>query len=219
MKLGPIAIKIRAAETRFNNRVFGSAELASALEFTLMAESAFIIPLSETVSNNNMDNGINQKITERFAVLVAIDNGSSDKDKIGLTAYDSLHDVRAEVFSAILGWQVEDAESIISYGGGRTAGLNRAYLWYQFEFVYGTRLDDDDGVDDGVDDLDMFDDIYAQYILSPSVKLNDAKEGPPGLPVSVIDPDMSQVIDFTSNKDVDGPFGSGFGIVFDVYKP
>jgi len=32
------------------------------------------------------------------------------------------------------------------------------------------------------------------------------------------DPDMTSVIDFTSNPDVDGPFGKGFGIRFDAFK-
>ena len=84
MQIGQIALKIRLADTRFNNRVFGAAELALALEYTLKKESAFIIPLAETAKANNMDSGINQTITERFAIVVAIDNGSSDRDKVGL---------------------------------------------------------------------------------------------------------------------------------------
>ena len=63
---------------------------------------------------------------------------------------------------------------------------------------------------------ELFDSIYAQYLLSPSVKLNDA-EGYP-LPVTVVTPDLTQVIDFTTNADVDGPFGGGFGIRFDRYE-
>ena len=219
MKLGPIALKIRLAETRFGNYIFGAAELAMALEYTLKKESAFVIPLSETTKSNNMDNGINQRITERFAIVVALDNGSSDRDKVGLAAYDDLDDVRAEIFSAILGWQIPGAESIISYAGGRIAGINRAYLWYQFEFDYETRIDDDDGIDTGVNDLDWFDSIYAQYVLSPSLGLDAIQGGAPGLPVSIVDPDMTQVIDFTTNPDVEGPFGKGFGIIFDTYKP
>ena len=224
MRIGPICLKIRLAETRFENRVFGAAELALALEYTLKNESAFIIPLGDPVSTNTLDNGISQKISDRFAVVVALDNGSSDRDKVGLRAYDALHDARAEIFSAILGWQIPGTESLVSYGGGRIAGINRAWLWWQYEFVADTRISDDDGVEavgeDGVSEetLPSFDSIYAQYILSPSVK-SEAVKGATALPISIIDPDMESVIDFTSNPDVDGGFGKGFGIKFDVYKP
>jgi len=221
MKLGPVALKLRLAETRFQNRIFGAAELALALEYTLTKESAFVIQLGETVSANTQDNSINQTIAERFAVLVALDNGSSDRDKTGTIAYDALFDIRAEIFKAILGWQIPGTEDLVSYAGGRIAGLNRAYLWYQYEFLAGTQITDEDGVDVGADDLPLFDSIYAQWILSPSAKLDAAaKKAVAGLPVTVIDPDMTTVIDFTSNPAIDGPFGKGFGINwFDAYKP
>jgi hypothetical protein len=217
MRIGPIALKLRAAETRFGDYVFGAAELATALEYTLKAEAAFVVQLAETASPNVNDNSINQKITERFAVIVALDNGTSEKGKTGLIAYDKLYEVRAQILKAILGWQMSGTESLIEYGGGRIAGLNRAYLWYQFEFSVDTRIDDDDGIDVGADALPTFDDIYAQWILAPSQKLYDALAGPDGLPKA--DVDMTSIIDFTSNPAVDGPFGRGFGIVFDTYRP
>jgi len=216
LQIGPIALKLRLANTRFENRIFGAAELALALEYTLKKESAFVIQLNETANSNSLDSGISQKITERFAVLVALDNGTSDRDKIGLTAYDTLSSVRTEIFSAILGWQMTGAESLVSYGGGRIAGINRAYLWYQFEFVVETRIDDDDGVDVGRDELPDFDTIYAQWILSPSIKFEGVGKN---LPITIVDPDMTTIIDFTSNPAVDGPFNYSFGVKFDVYKP
>lgn len=196
MRLGPIALKLRLAETRFENRIFGVAELALALEYTLTKESAFVIQLNETASANTMDNSINQKIGERFAVIVALANDISDKDKVGLTAYDSLFAVRAELLAALLGWQIPGTESLVSYGGGRVAGINRAYLWYQFEFVVETRIDDDDGVDVGADDLPPFDTIYAQYMLSPSAKLDLVT----GIPVPVVEAAPFPVVEDTATS-------------------
>ncbi len=218
MKIGPIVLKLRLQETRFENRIGGAAELALALTYTLQKEMAFVVQMAETASANRMDSAISQLITERFAVIIALDNASSDKDKMGLTAYDTLFDVRTEIFSALLGWQMEGAESLISYAGGRVIQVNRAYLWYQFEFLVETRIDDDDGVDVGADDLGYFDRIYAQWILAPSLK-SVAVEGTTALPVTTVDPDMTQIIDFTSNPVVDGPFGKGFRIDFDTYRP
>lgn len=213
MQIGPIALKLRLAETRFENRIFGAAELALVQEYSLKAESAFVVQLSESVNTNTLDNDINQKINERFAVIVALDNGTSDRDKVGFIAYDKLFDIRAEIFKAILGWQMPGAESLVSYGGARILGLNRAYLFYQFEFVVDVRIDVDDGVDVGTDDLPPFDTLYAQWVLAPSVNAT-AVEGVTALPVTIIDPDMTTVIDFTSNPAVDGAFGSGFGFTW-----
>jgi len=214
MKIGPIALKLRLAETRFGNLVGGAAELAFALRGTLQKEMAFVVQLAETVNPNQYDSGINQKISERFGVIVALDNGTSDRDKTGLTAYDSLFEIRAELFKALLGWQIPETEDLVSYGGGRILGIDRARFWYQFEFVTGTRINDEDGVDSGVEDLVDFDTIYAQWVLSPSANLPVT-----GVPVEAFELDMESIVDFTSNPDVDGSFGFGFGLGFDTYKP
>ncbi len=223
MKLSPIVLKLRLAETRFENRIAGSADLANALTYTLKQDTAFVVQLNETASANTLDNGVSQSISERFAVIVALNNGTSDRDKTGLTAYDTLFDVRTEIFSALLGWQMSDEnglipgiESVISYGGGRIASINRGYLWYQFEFLVTTDINEcNDGVDVGADDLPPFDTIYAQWIISPSAKFDAIGKS---LPINIVDPDMTTIIDFTSNPAVDGGFANGFGIKFDTFK-
>jgi len=211
VKIGPIVLKLRAAETRFGDMIAGAAELAYALSGTLTKEVAFVIPLTETAKANDLDSGISQKITERFGVIVALDNASSDKDKTGLTAYDTLHDVRAEVFKAILGWQIPGTEDLVSYGGGRTIGITRATFWYQFEFVTVTRIDDDDGVDVGVEALDDFNTVYAQWVLAPSAHLPVG-----GVPVTAFMPDMTSIVDLTDDPRY-GAFGRGFGVKFETY--
>lgn len=214
MKLSPIVLKLRLASTRFENRIAGAAELATALQGTLQKEVAFVVQLAETASPNKLDNEVEQELAERFAVIVALDNATTDKDKTGLTAYDSLFEIRAEIWSAILGWQVDGPESYpITYSGGRVLGINRATLWYQFEFERKMRIAQEDGVDVGRDDLDDFDKIYARWALI----------GPTGreygewadFDVAGAPPDMGSIVDFTEDPR-DGAFGPGFGIRFDV---
>ena len=214
MRIGRIVLRLRLASTRFENRIGGAAELALALQGTLQAEMAFIIPLSETASDNKLDNEVEQKLTERFGVVVALQNDTTDKDKTGLTAYDSLFEIRAEIWKALLGWKIDGAESYpISYRGGRVLGINRAQFWYQFEFSVNAWIGQDDGVDVGRDDLDDFDKIYARWALI----------GPTGreygewadFDVAGAPPDMGSIVDFTEDPR-DGAFGPGFGIRFDV---
>jgi len=173
MKLGPIVLKLRLADTRFGNLIGGAAEFAeaTALDATLQKDTAFVVQLAENAGTNNQSSGINQKITEIFAVIVAIANDSQQKDKLGITAFDSLHDIRTELFRAILGWQlpeadIPDIESVISYNGGQLLGINRGYLWYQFSFEVSSRITEQEGVDVGKDNLPTLKEIFAQYTLN-----------------------------------------------------
>ena len=215
MKLSPIVIKLRSASTRFENRIAGAAELELAMNHTLKKDMAFVIQLDESVPANNYDNTINQKITERFAVIVALTNASSDKERTGVISHDMIHDVRAEIWSGILGWDnpAHNSEGIISYAGGKLLDISRAYLWYQFEFLAPIRIDDDDGVDNGVSELPDFLEIYSQWEQSPSANLPIME----GLDVKLFDPDMTSIVDLTVNAD-DGAYNRGFGSGFYQWK-
>ena len=161
MRLGLIVAKLIAASTRFEDRIGGAAELELAWDATLKKDTAFVVPLSEGASPNTGDVVIKQKLTERFSVVVAIANDSSDKDKVGFAAYDSLHAVRAELWSALLGWVMPDVEDMVSYVGGRISKIHRGYLWFQFDFECSRWVGKDDGVTEEA--TDYLDQIWAQY--------------------------------------------------------
>jgi len=211
--LSSIVLKLRAANTRFENRIAGAAELAVALRGTLQREMAFVIPLNEDSTANDYDTCINQKVTERFGVIVAIASDATQSDKTGITAFDSLQATRTELFKCLLGWLMDNAEDLVSYGGGRLLEFDRSYLWYQFEFVTAFLLGEDDGVVLG--DTNWLDTIRAQYELSPSANIPYGGR----LPVALFTPDMSTLVDFVHNLEIEGGFSSGFNDeFFDVYK-
>lgn len=161
MRLGLIAAKIIAASTRFENRVGGTVELDLAITSTLQKDMAFVVPLGETASPNENDTIINQLVTERFAVVVALASDTSQRDKSGITAYDTVDDARADIFHAILGWTMPDTDYFISYAGGSILDFSRAYLWYEFDFDCAVRIGQDDGVtEEG--DIGLLNTIYAQ---------------------------------------------------------
>ena len=210
MKLGPIVLKLRLGNTRFKDSIAGAAELAIARENTLLKEMAFVVPLGETCDRNPNDQGLNQRYTERFAVVVAIKNDTIYKDKLGITAHDQLHEVRAEIFKAILNWQVPGAESTIYYVGGLLFDIDPSYLWYQYEFAMESRLTDSDGVEEGY--TDELEEIYSQFEITPSV--NIPYDG--SLPVSSFNPDMTTWVDIYDDPS-NGAFSRAFDYDFDWY--
>ena len=219
MILGPVAIKIRAANTRFANRVFGTAELPLAMEFTqengspLKAESAFVIPLAEGCAPNTYDNGINQKVMERFGVLTAIKNDGAATEKLGTTAFDVHDSVRAELFAAVLGWLIPSTSMPVYYMGGRLVDANPAYLWYLYEFQCETDISDADGVSPALGPYDDFLKVYTQWLVGSEEQAILPLTGTaPQLPTALVAPRLADVIDLHY------PFGSGFGLPYDTLE-
>ena len=224
MKIGKIALKIRAEKTSFKNRVAGSAELDTAMQQTLSKEAAYVIPLTESAEENNYASGVQQPLYERFGVVAAIKNDASQLDKLGILAYDRIHDIRNELFDALLGWEIEEAETLVYYRGGSLIDINGAWLWYQFEFEYGSRIGLIKQFDNGTgiyglitrevsyEEPTDFNTLYTNFILSPSARLPYT-----GDVSNVILPDMAVYIDLTKNPNA-GAYGKGFASAFDFYK-
>jgi len=140
MRVGAIVLKLMLADTRFNNYVGGAAEFANAQKYNLKQDSLFVIPLIENAAENTNDNEIKQTITERFGVVCVSRTDRRQNNKSGIIAYDQLHNDRNDIFKALLGWTMPEAESMISYRGGRLLDINPVYMWYQFEFEYDARI-------------------------------------------------------------------------------
>jgi len=228
MRIGRIVTKIRAANTLFGNMVAGAAELNLAMNGTLQADSAFVIPLIESTGESKTVNITNENLLERFGVIVAIANDESQAEVYGVVAYDKLHDIRAQLWACLLGWEIPEAESQLHYRGGKLLQLSGAYLWYQFEFEYLVRLQQIGIADEipinGINDrtltdgrIGSFDKIYTQYVQASDTRLpiKDIPV-PDGFP-SVAIPDVAQMVDLTKNP-LDGAFTIAWASAFDVDK-
>jgi hypothetical protein len=228
MKLSYIVTRIRLANTIFGNYVGGSAELDLAITKNTLTrkEIAFVVPVTEDATANKLDSGISQLITEKFAVIVALANDSSQADKTGLTSYDLLHNIRSELFRSLVGWQIKGAESLIEYAGGRFISVRNSYLWWEFDFRYSIRLQDWEGyycdtesIEDFIErkqpsKMDDFNSISSKYIFWPSENL------PWKGTYDEVTGDISQMetwIDLTKDPDA-GAYGRGFDSGFDFYR-
>lgn len=230
MRLGQIVLRIRSKNTHFGNYVGGAAELDTAIKNTLKQDMAFVIPLIDDAGKNTWDAGINQRIIERFGVIIALANDTKQSDKLGFVAYDQIHTIRTQLIGALVGWTPIDSESQVSYRGGKLIDINNAYLWYQFEFDYDSRITVNKNgtvefVSSNYDDTETpvdFNTIYMQMINTPDARIPYTdKFGNPGeLPYpdgfpDVQLPNMANWIDFTQNPDA-GAFSGAFASGFDV---
>lgn len=133
----------------FGGRVAGAARFKHLDENTsLESPAAFVIPMDDEPGERMSLNDVRQPVTESFAVVVALDN---TPDERGQNAANAAHDaVRGQLWAALLGWQPDGkAENSlyrgIEYQGGSLLVLDRARLWYQFDFGAYREISPDDG--------------------------------------------------------------------------
>lgn len=138
-----IIAHLRARCPTFAQRVAGAAEYAAARESTALAVPfAFVIPVDDEPEPNAAENGISQRLVETFGVVVAVSNATDER---GQASAKAIHQVRAELWAALLGWRPTPQHGLIAYEGGNLLGLDRARMWWQFEFSTDFYIDDSDG--------------------------------------------------------------------------
>lgn len=134
--------------------VGGSADFDAGLETTTNPESlpaAFVIPLAEEADHNETQTGLRQSVWEHFMVVVEFSNVA---DRRGQAGVSQVEDMRWALFKALLNWRAQPdlAQRGIEYSGGRLLGMDRARLWWSYEFSQEITIIDTDGyMPDGVD--------------------------------------------------------------------
>lgn len=134
------ALKTRAPS--FVGRVGGAAAYKP-LEpaANLVMPAAYVIHMDDEAGPQTSSNGYNQVVDDVFAVIVVLSN---TPDERGQTALSSIHSIRAELWAALLAWQPDTEHGAIEYRGGQLLDLDRARLYYQFEFSTRTEISEAD---------------------------------------------------------------------------
>jgi hypothetical protein len=164
----------------FSNRVAGAAQFKLLPETAAMqVPCAFVIPLDDNPGEPQSQNALRQDVTDGFAVVVALSNVADEK---GQGSVRSVRQVRRLLWSALLGWEPGEEYEAIQYEGGQILQLDRARIWYQFEFSALTQLDDDDGWQGPANAaLPHFDGATVQVdVLDPIRDSHVAGDGPDG---------------------------------------
>lgn len=138
MKLSLVIAALRLRCPSFEGRVAGAAEYKPIPDTAKMKlPSAWVIPLDDNVGEQQSQTDYHQELTEGFAVIVIMDNTPDQRGQSA--AFDVVHNIRAELWKALLGWEQEGYDPI-EYDGGNLLDMNRAHLYYQFDFSAKTDI-------------------------------------------------------------------------------
>lgn len=137
MRISPVIEQMRRFCPRFVNRVAGGLDwdptTASALP---SVPAAFVITIGDAADESNAQNLITQMVRDEIDVCVVMAN----KDERGQAVADLLHDVRAELFRALVGFAPGPEAQPLQYGGGALLAMDRGRVVYRFRFFSDFQL-------------------------------------------------------------------------------
>lgn len=178
-----IDLVIQQLRTRcpiFGNRVAGAAQFAAVHESTALAvPCAFVIPLDDSPEPGISQNSIRQVLEETFEVVVALDNRTDER---GQASGTSVHEIRAALWRALLGWQPESRYDGIQYQGANVLSIDRARLFWRFEFSAEMEIGPADGFQPiALGELPAFKGADMKVdIVDPAADPNQQYPGPDG---------------------------------------
>lgn len=132
MKLNPIVAHLRATCPSFAQRISGGIDWDAVVESAKLAlPAAYVIASADVATPSKAQNVTVQDITDQFSVVIVLE----PTDERGQDANDLLHDLRAELWRALVGWEPGPEYSPIEYGKGALLHISRARVVYQFNFI------------------------------------------------------------------------------------
>jgi len=137
MKLSLIVAQLRRYSPSFSERVAAGIDFESvAASAKLSHPSGYVIATADKASNNDVQNGVRQAITDQFDVVLVLDT----QDERGQEAADLIHVFRSEIWRALVGWSPTPEYTPIEYEGGDLLSINRNRVIYRFGFSAAFQL-------------------------------------------------------------------------------
>lgn len=134
MRPSLIIPRLRAECPVFQQRVAGAATYRQvSLQDDFPVPHAFVLPLGDAADGEVMVSSLDQQLTARFAVVVAVANTSDER---GQGAAELIYDARAELIAALVGWNPDPSRfsPILYRGMPDDPDITRARAWAQFDF-------------------------------------------------------------------------------------
>ncbi len=110
--------------------VKGAADLAGA-QSDRVRDATFVFRSDEQASPNALINGARQLVTVGIGVVFALSNR---RDSRGQAAANKIDRVRELTREALLGWEPDDADAMITYRRGRLLDFQDGVIWWQDDY-------------------------------------------------------------------------------------
>ena len=160
MLFDALILQLKALAPRYNNNVAGAAEFAIGIDRNtwLPQPAAYVVIGPLEAGENESMNGLYQRLTQHFQVVVSLDNRA---DRRGQTAMTTVPLDMAAICPAILNWRPDSAADAPAYQacnpypnraargirllGGELLEYDRARLFWAFDFAFDTIITEWDG--------------------------------------------------------------------------
>lgn len=129
MKIIPISTQLRTHCPNLTNRIAVGIDLSSLeVDTSLQLPAAYIAPLTDAAIRSTAQNVSRQIIRDGFEVLLVLDATDATR------ALDLMHDLRAELWRALVGFKPGAEYNPIQYDGGELVSLDATRLLYRLRF-------------------------------------------------------------------------------------
>ena len=129
MKITDLIKQLRDQCPTLANRVAAGIDLATLQANTpLQTPCAYVVPIADLASKSVAQNLMLQPIRDRFEVTLVLDTTDATK------ALDLLHDLRAELWRALVGFKPGSDYDAIEYDGGELVSINSSRVLYRLRF-------------------------------------------------------------------------------------
>lgn len=131
MRLTPLIKHMRNRCPSFARRVFGALDWDPTTEVSKAdMPAAYVVVLGDDADPAPSQNVITQVIRDTFDVCVEV----SSQDERGQSAADALHDLRAELWRALVGFEPGDDGDPLQYDSSELMLIDRSKAVYRFRF-------------------------------------------------------------------------------------
>jgi hypothetical protein len=129
MKITPILTQLREQCPTLANRVAAGIDLATLQANTpLQTPCAYVVPIADLANKSLAQNLMLQPIRDRFEVTLVLDTTDA------AAALDQLHNLRAELWRALVGFKPGGDYEAIEYDGGELVSINSSRVLYRLRF-------------------------------------------------------------------------------------
>jgi len=146
--MGSFITSLRANAPIFNGRVAGAAEFYRGLRdysTSMPLPSAYVLPLGQDAEPNRTYGGLMQLVHKGIGIAVELD---AQRDRRGQDPTMSFEVIETQIMASCLNLYVGECRMTQGayFTGARYLDLDRARLWYQWEFGVDWQLTELDGV-------------------------------------------------------------------------